>query len=206
MRAGDGFAFYSPRTAYPDGEPLQAFTAIGRIRTGMVYQAAGADGFRPFRLDVDYLPVAGGADQAADRRALVHPQQDALGRRVPLRSRSRAGSGFRTDRRGDGAGVRGGLPLGRDPRVSGWLARGSTEFARAAPTPTAARNAARRPLRPRYGAMRLARRRGTAQHAGRALASRSRPNRPEVPIFAYNARPWSRSSTHALPTCAGSAA
>ncbi len=39
MRAGDGFAFYSPRTTYPDGAPLQAFTAIGRIRDGVVYQS-----------------------------------------------------------------------------------------------------------------------------------------------------------------------
>jgi hypothetical protein len=62
MRAGDGFAFYSPRTAYPDGPPLQAFTAIGRIRDGIVYQARqgdgdGGDGFAPFRLGVDYLPA-----------------------------------------------------------------------------------------------------------------------------------------------------
>jgi hypothetical protein len=57
MRAGDGFAFYSPRTSYPDGEPLQAFTAIGRIRNGTVYQAAGADLAGPFRLDVDYFPA-----------------------------------------------------------------------------------------------------------------------------------------------------
>jgi hypothetical protein len=73
MRAGDGFAFYSPRTAYPDGAPLQAFTAIGRIRDGNVYQAAqgmkgtevgtevGTEGLRddskPFRLAVDYLPA-----------------------------------------------------------------------------------------------------------------------------------------------------
>jgi hypothetical protein len=69
MRAGDGFLFYSPRTAYPDGVPLQAFTAIGRIRDGNVYQAAqgmqGTDGrsevgiedFKPFRLAVDYLPA-----------------------------------------------------------------------------------------------------------------------------------------------------
>jgi hypothetical protein len=61
MRAGDGFVFYSPRTAYPDGAPLQAFTAIGRIRDGIVYQAAqtnGTDqGFNPFRLGVDYLPA-----------------------------------------------------------------------------------------------------------------------------------------------------
>ncbi len=66
MRAGDGFAFYSPRTAYPDGAPLQAFTAIGRIRDGNVYQAAqpmlGTEGriddFKPFRLNVDYLAAS----------------------------------------------------------------------------------------------------------------------------------------------------
>ncbi len=55
MRAGDGFVFYSPRTAYPDGEPLQAFTAIGRVRTGTVYQQTLDAEFRPFRVDVDYL-------------------------------------------------------------------------------------------------------------------------------------------------------
>ena len=70
MRAGDGFAFYSPRTAYPDGAPLQAFTAIGRIRDGNVYQAAQGmpgtevstegriDVFKPFRLNVDYFPAS----------------------------------------------------------------------------------------------------------------------------------------------------
>ena len=57
MRAGDGFAFYSPRTTHPSGEPLQAFTAIGRIRTGTVYQAVQGADFQPFRLDVDYLPA-----------------------------------------------------------------------------------------------------------------------------------------------------
>jgi len=56
MRAGDGFVFYSPRTAYPDGEPLQAFTAIGRVRTGAIYQHTLSGEFRPFRVDVDYLP------------------------------------------------------------------------------------------------------------------------------------------------------
>lgn len=60
MRAGDGFAFYSPRIAHPDGPPLQAFTAIGRIRDGIVYQAAQEEpdeGSAPFRLNVDYLPT-----------------------------------------------------------------------------------------------------------------------------------------------------
>ena len=57
MHAGDGFAFYSPRTSYSDGAPLQAFTAIGRVRSGTVYQAEMDGGFRPFRLDVDFLPA-----------------------------------------------------------------------------------------------------------------------------------------------------
>jgi hypothetical protein len=58
MRAGDGFAFYSPRASHPHGEPLQSFTAIGRVRSGTVYQGpADGDGARPFRLDVEYLPA-----------------------------------------------------------------------------------------------------------------------------------------------------
>ena len=58
MRAGDGFAFYSPRASHPDGASLQAFTAIGRVRSGTLYQADLDDGFRPFRLDVDFLNAA----------------------------------------------------------------------------------------------------------------------------------------------------
>ena len=53
MRAGDGFVFYSPRIAHPGGEALQAFTAIGRVRSGTVYQATLAADVRPFRIDVD---------------------------------------------------------------------------------------------------------------------------------------------------------
>src|SRR3954469_11613794 len=56
MQAGDGFVFYSPRLSYPDGAPLQAFTGIGRIRSGTVYQVDAGEGFHPFRLDVDYPP------------------------------------------------------------------------------------------------------------------------------------------------------
>lgn len=59
MKAGDGLVYYSPREAYPDGAPLQAFTAIGFIRTGEVYAydmtADGVPGFVPWRIDVDYL-------------------------------------------------------------------------------------------------------------------------------------------------------
>ena len=58
MRAGDGFAYYSPRTEHPRGNVLQAFTAIGRVRDGVVYQAEAASEQRPFRLAVDYLPAS----------------------------------------------------------------------------------------------------------------------------------------------------
>lgn len=60
MKAGDGLIYYSPRETYPDGAPLQAFTAMGVIRTGRVYQydmtVDGVAGFVPWRIDVDYLP------------------------------------------------------------------------------------------------------------------------------------------------------
>lgn len=61
MKAGDGLIYYSPRESYPDGQPLQAFTALGFIRTGRVYPydmtADGVAGFVPWRIDVDYRPV-----------------------------------------------------------------------------------------------------------------------------------------------------
>lgn len=83
MHAGDGFVFYSPRTAYPDGKPLQAFTAIGRIRTGTVYQVSTGDDFRPFRLDVDYLPA-----QSAPIKPLIAPLSF-------IRSKTHWGAAFR---------------------------------------------------------------------------------------------------------------
>lgn len=58
MKAGDGLVYYSPRQSYPNGQPLQAFTAIGRIRDGRVYSHdmsdEGVPGFVPWRIDVDY--------------------------------------------------------------------------------------------------------------------------------------------------------
>ena len=55
VREGDGFVFYSPRESHPDGAPLQAFTAIGTVRTGEVYQADMGGGFMPFRVDIDFV-------------------------------------------------------------------------------------------------------------------------------------------------------
>ncbi|MFM7698290.1 MAG: EVE domain-containing protein [Limnohabitans sp.] len=59
MKAGDGLIYYSPRESYPDGAPLQAFTALEFIRTGEVYAydmtADGVPGFVPWRIDVNYV-------------------------------------------------------------------------------------------------------------------------------------------------------
>jgi EVE domain len=57
MQAGDGFVFYSPRQRHPDGRPVQAFTAIGRVRDGNIWQTEEREGFRPFRRAIDYLPA-----------------------------------------------------------------------------------------------------------------------------------------------------
>lgn len=58
MKAGDGFVFYSPRMAYPEGEPLQAFTAIGVVSSGKIYQHQMSPDFCPYRLDVNFDDVA----------------------------------------------------------------------------------------------------------------------------------------------------
>ncbi len=54
MHAGDWLVYYSPRTAYPDGEPLQAFTAMGEICSDAPYQVTVSDDFHPYRHDVRY--------------------------------------------------------------------------------------------------------------------------------------------------------
>jgi hypothetical protein len=69
LSACDGVVFYSPRTSYPDGEPLQAFTAIGRVKTGEVYQVAMTSRFKPFRTDVEWLKA---------KEAPIHPLIDEL--------------------------------------------------------------------------------------------------------------------------------
>lgn len=55
VRADDGVAIYSPRTAYPDGEVLQHFTAIGRVVSGEIYQVAMTEQFKPYRVKVKYF-------------------------------------------------------------------------------------------------------------------------------------------------------
>ena len=56
MQPGDGFVYYSPRTDFPAGDPVQAFTAIGRVAAGDIFQAKDADETL-FRREVQYLPA-----------------------------------------------------------------------------------------------------------------------------------------------------
>jgi hypothetical protein len=54
---GDGMIFYSPRTSYPNGEPLQAFTAVGRVADTEPYQVQMTEAFHPWRRRVEFLPA-----------------------------------------------------------------------------------------------------------------------------------------------------
>ena len=55
MRAGDWIVNYSSIESLENRKKCQRFTAIGKIRTGNVYQVDMGNGFKPFRIDVDYL-------------------------------------------------------------------------------------------------------------------------------------------------------
>jgi len=55
FHAGDGLIMYSPRTSYPDGEVLQAFTAIGTVISGEIYLVEMTPDFKPYRVDIKYL-------------------------------------------------------------------------------------------------------------------------------------------------------
>jgi EVE domain len=68
MGAGDSLVYYSPRATFPKGEPLKAFTALGRIADDEVWQADEGD-FKPWRRRIDYeveaaeVPIATLADE-----------------------------------------------------------------------------------------------------------------------------------------------
>lgn len=57
MHAGDAFVYYSPRTSYPDGETLRAFTAVGRIADDELWQADEGS-FQPWRRRADWDATA----------------------------------------------------------------------------------------------------------------------------------------------------
>jgi len=69
LAKGDLIVFYSPRTAYPDGEPLQEFTALGRILDEEPYQATMGPAFHPWRRRVAFVKA---------QPAPIQPLIDAL--------------------------------------------------------------------------------------------------------------------------------
>ena len=55
LKAGDYIVFYSPKTAYEGGEPLQAFTAVARVKGEDLYQVEMFPGFKPWRRNVTFF-------------------------------------------------------------------------------------------------------------------------------------------------------
>lgn len=66
LEEGDLIAFYSPRTEFRGGEPLQAFTAIGRLADAEPYQVEMTPDFYPWRRRVEFLE-----SEAAPIRPLI---------------------------------------------------------------------------------------------------------------------------------------
>ena len=64
MRPGDWLVYYSPKTAMDGGEPLQCFTAIGKVVGDQVYCFQMTPDFIPYRIDIAYLP---------GKQAAIHP-------------------------------------------------------------------------------------------------------------------------------------
>lgn len=63
---GDWIVYYSPRTEYKGGVPVQAFTAIGQVQPGEAYAFDMGGGFVPWRRDVAFLDA-----EAAPIRPLI---------------------------------------------------------------------------------------------------------------------------------------
>ena len=68
MQPGDGLAFYSPRQSFPDGPPLQAFTAIGRIGEGPIFEVPPAEPASMFRRHAAWLDATPAPDTHGPRR------------------------------------------------------------------------------------------------------------------------------------------
>jgi len=58
LKTGDWIVFYSPKTAYTDGAPLQAFTAIGQVADDELYQVKMTPDFMPWRRNVTFYDCA----------------------------------------------------------------------------------------------------------------------------------------------------
>ena len=57
MDKGDKLIFYSPKTHFENGEPLQSFTALGEIIDDEPYQSEVSETFHPWRRNVQFENV-----------------------------------------------------------------------------------------------------------------------------------------------------
>jgi hypothetical protein len=55
LKPGDRIVYYSPRERMGEGEPVQAFTAIGEILPGAAYPGDMGGGFKAVRRDVRFF-------------------------------------------------------------------------------------------------------------------------------------------------------
>src|SRR4051794_7595245 len=60
---GDWIVFYSPRTDFEGGEPLQCFTALARVLDDKPYQVEMNADFHPWRRQVEFVPCERAAIQ-----------------------------------------------------------------------------------------------------------------------------------------------
>lgn len=77
LASGDWLAYYSPKNELGGGEPVQSFTAIGRIEPGDAYQANMDPSFHPWRRNVAWKRAA----SEAPIRPLLETLELTRGRR-----------------------------------------------------------------------------------------------------------------------------
>jgi predicted RNA-binding protein len=63
---GDWIVYYAAKDNFDNGQPLQQFTAMGRVTDTKPYQPDNRSGFRPYRPDVHYTTL-----HPADIRPLI---------------------------------------------------------------------------------------------------------------------------------------
>lgn len=81
MACGDWLVFYSPKTKFQGGEPLQCFTAIGKITDDEPFQVEMSADFKPFRRQVMFYecqevsirPLINGLDFIKDKQKWGFP-------------------------------------------------------------------------------------------------------------------------------------
>ena len=81
IQPGDRIVYYSPNRIYTPShalrgkDRLQAFTAIGTVKQGALYQADMGFGFQPFRRDVAWHDAESDAARRAAGRSSPSPRR-----------------------------------------------------------------------------------------------------------------------------------